>query len=173
MNHLTEQQFAELLAAFPRELDEIPAGSELAAAHIHASECADCAAEFTRMRESLALFREAGTAYAHTHLHRVASWQTPARRSFGFQPAYWAAAAAAALLAAFIPLQMALRHPAPEPDQQPIQTVAQRTPAETDQALLDDVNRELSESVPTPMAALLDPAGSSTEASQNSTQRIN
>ena len=171
MNHLTEQQFAELLAASPREVDEISAGSELAS-HIHVSECADCAAELTRMRESLALFREASTAYADTHLHPVVSWQTPARRSFGFQPAYWAAAAAAALLAGFIPLQMALRHPAPKPDQ-PIQTVAQRTPAETDQALLDDVNRELSESVPTPMAALLDPAGSSTEASPNSTQRIN
>ena len=31
MNHLNEQQFAELLAASPHELRELPAGSDLTA----------------------------------------------------------------------------------------------------------------------------------------------
>ena len=89
------------------------------------------------------------------------------------QPAYWAAAAAAVLLAGFIPVQMAIRHPSKQPVMQPIADAPQHAPAESDQALLDDVNRELSESVPTPMAALIDPTASPTEASQNSTQRTN
>ena len=173
MNHLTEEQFAELLAASPRELREAPAGSELASAGAHAASCPECTAELSQLRDSLALFREAGTAYADAHIRRVPAWQPPVRRGFSLQSPYWLAASAAAILAAFVPLQMALRHPEPPTAEQPMQVVHQHTASEEDQALLDDVNRELSESVPSPLAALVDPAGTSTEASQNAKQRTN
>jgi len=167
MNHLNEQLIAELLAASPRELRETP---ELAEAQAHAVACAECAAELTRMQESLALFREASTAYADAHLRRVPAFQPPVRRPF-LQPVYWAAAAAGLLLAAFVPTP--LRHPARPAPQLPVVASPQQAAAESDEALLESVNREVSESVPTPMAALADPTGSNSQASQNSTQRTN
>lgn len=173
MNHLNENQFAELLAATPRELRESTAESELTALQAHTCECPDCAAELARMREGLESFREASTAHAVAHLNRAPAWQPPARRAFAVQPAYWAAAAAAALVAALIPVQIANHHHSQPPAQQPVAVVQQTTPAESDEALLDSVNRELSESVPTPMAALADPTGSGTQTSQNSSQRTN
>lgn len=166
MNHLNEEQIAELLSASPSELQQVPGLTE---AQAHAEACAECAAELSRMRESLALFREASTAYADAHLHRVPAFQPRMRRPF-YQPALWAAAAAALLLATFVPTQ--LRRPVPPIAQAPVNTI-QQVPSESDEALLESVNREVSESVPTPMAALADPAGSATQASQNSTQRTN
>lgn len=163
MNHLNEQQIAELLAASPRDLQEIP---ELAETQAHTLACAECGAELARMQQSLALFREASTAYADAHLRRVPSFQPPVRRRF-LQPVYWAAAATGLLLAAFVPIQ----HPAPPAPQLPVVVSPQQAPAESDEALLESVNREVSESVPTPMAALADPNGSTSQASQNSTQR--
>ncbi|HKO19574.1 MAG TPA: hypothetical protein VJU82_11885 [Acidobacteriaceae bacterium] len=163
MNHLNEQQIAELLAASPQDLQEIP---ELAELQTHTLACAECGAELTRMQESLALFREASTAYADAHLRRVPSFQAPARRRF-LQPVYWAAAAAGLLLAAFVPI----RHPAPPAPQLPVIASPKQAPAESDEALLESVNREVSESVPTPMAALADPTSSNSQPSQNSTQR--
>ncbi|HEX3572557.1 MAG TPA: hypothetical protein VHU44_17195 [Acidobacteriaceae bacterium] len=173
MNHLDEQQFAELLSASRRELSEGATGPELAQLQAHACECSECAAELASMRDSLALFREASTAYADAHLNRLPAWRPPARRASMLQSAYWAAAAAAVFLATFVPLQMANRHPVQPPIQVPVVVAPQQAPAETDEALLEDVNRELSESVPSPMAALADPTGTSTNASQNSTQRTN
>jgi anti-sigma factor RsiW len=166
MNHLNEEQIAELLSASSRELGELP---ELAEAQAHAAACTECAAELVRMQESLAFFREASTAYADAHVQRVPAFQPPIRRPF-FQPALWATAAAAVLLAAFVPTQ--LRRPVP-PIQQPVNVQPAPPPSESDEALLESVNREVSESVPTPMAALADPTGSASQASQNSTQRTN
>jgi hypothetical protein len=170
MTHLNEEQIAELLAASPREFVE---DSDLASLQAHASECAECGAEIARMKESLALFREASAAYAEAHLNRVPAWHPPARRPLMVQSAYWAAAAAAVFLAALVPMQMAFRHRANPSAQPPVVAVTQHAPAETDEALLDSVNRELSESVPTPMQALADPTGGAANSSQNSTQRTN
>lgn len=166
MNHLNEQQIAELLSASPNELGQVPGLTE---AQAHAETCPDCAAELSSMRESLALFREASTAYADARMHHVPAFQPPMRRPF-YQPALWAAAAAVLLLATFVPTQ--LRRPVPPIQQVPVNTT-QQMPPESDEALLESVNREVSASVPTPMAALADPAGSGTQASQNSTQRTN
>jgi anti-sigma factor RsiW len=173
MNHLNEEQFALLLAATARDLRESAPDSELGAVHAHASQCPECAAELTRMRDCIELFREASTAHADAHLTRLPAWQPPARRSFVLQPGYWAAVAAAALIAALIPLQIGSHHRPQPPAQQPIAVAPQHTPAESDEALLESVNRELSESVPTPMAALVDPTASGTHTSQNSSQRTN
>ena len=163
MNHLNEEQIAELLSASSSELQQVPGLTE---AQAHAEACAECAAELSRMRESLALFREASTAYADAQMHRVPVFQPRMRRPF-YQPALWAAAAAALLLATFVPTH--IPHPIQPVVQQP--AYMPQVPSESDEALLESVNREVSESVPTPMAALADPTGSGTQASQNSTQR--
>lgn len=175
MNHLTELQIAELIAASARELEQAAEGSELASANLHAAECPQCGAEVAALRQSLALFREATAAYAGAHHSGIPAWQPPVRGfSLGsrFQPAYWTAAAAAALLAIILPLQMALRHSQPPSAQQPVAVASSHPPSDSDQVLLDEVNRELSESVPSPLDALADPANSS-QPSQSATQRTN
>lgn len=166
MNHLNEEQIAELLAASAAELRELP---ELTAAQAHVAACAECAGELARMQQSIALFREASTAYAEANLHRVPVFQPRTRRP-PLQPVYWAAAAAGLLLA-ILPMQ--LRKPAQPTTQQPVAATPQQNQFESDEALLESVNREVSESVPTPMAPLADPIGSNSQASQNSTQRTN
>lgn len=169
MTHLNEEQIAELLAASTREL---ATDSSLAGIQAHASDCPECSAEIARMKESLALFRMASTAFAEAHLKPAPAWQTPSRRLIMLEPVYWFAAAAAVALAAFIPLQTAIRNPTQPVIQAPV-AVAKHAPAETDDALLQDVSRDLSESVPTAMQALADPTGSAPQSSQKSTQRTN
>ena len=82
--------------------------------------------------------------------------QLPARPAhiLALQPAYWAAAAAL-VLAAFLPMQMMHRHSL-QAAPAVATTVADR-PAQTDEALLEDVNQAISASVPTPMQSLADP----------------
>lgn len=169
MTHLNEEQIAELLAISPREL---ATDSSLAGIQAHASDCPECSAEIARMKDSLALFGQASTAFADAHLKHVRAWKTPSRRLTMLEPVYWLAAAAAVTLAAFIPLHTAILNPAQPVIQAPI-AVAKHAPAETDDALLQDINRDLSESVPTPMEALADPTGRAPQSSQKSTQRTN
>jgi len=171
MNHLTDQQLNELLAASPRELQQSDA-LELGLASTHAAQCEECGARFAAMRDSLALFQEATTAYASARQHRVPAWQPPIR-GFSFPPVFWTAAAATALLAIVLPLQMVLRHSQPSAAQQTVAAVSTHPAPDSDQALLDGVSRELSESVPSPLDALADPAGSASQPSQTANQRTN
>lgn len=170
--HLTEEQFGELIAASAKST---ATDSDPAEAHLRS--CEQCAAELAGLRECLSLYREASTAYADRELRRMPQVKLPVRRPLLFPasaPAYWAAAAAI-FLAALLPMQTLLRHPA-----QPAPAAAKIAPSaavasESDEALLDDVSREESASVPTPMQALEDPTASSTSAieitNQNSDQR--
>lgn len=157
--HLTEEQFGELIAASAN------APVEISPAETHVRSCEQCTAELASLRECLTLFREASTAYADSELRRIPQVKLPARRRLllpMFQPAYWVAAAAAIFLAALLPMQMLHKRaikPAPA-------VVASASSAavesESDEALLEDVNREESASVPTPMQALADPTASAT-----------
>ncbi len=159
--HLTEEQFGELIAASVRT------AAETSPAEAHLRSCEQCAAEIAGLRECLSLFREASTAYADSELRRMPRIVLPARRLLLFpvlEPAYWVAAAAI-FLAALLPMQTLHRHTV-----QPAQAVAAGAPSasvgtESDEALLDDVNREESASVPAPMQALADPTGSASSAS--------
>jgi len=172
MNHLTDQQLNELLAASPRELQQMSDASELALTSTHAAQCEQCGARFASMHDSLALFREAATSYAGERQHRVPAWQPPLR-GFSFPPVFWTAAAAAALLAIVLPLQMVLRQSQPPAAQQTVAAVSPHPASDSDQALLDGVSRELSESVPSPLDALADPSGSASQPSQIANQRTN
>ena len=75
--HLNEAQIAELVSASPRELMQDPA---LAALESHAAECSECSAEIASLRESLALFRDASSAFAQTGLERIPPLRVAAPR---------------------------------------------------------------------------------------------
>jgi anti-sigma factor RsiW len=152
--HLTEDQFGQLLSQ--------PVGirtSETSAAEAHLLACEQCAAELAGLRDSLSLFRQASTTYANNELRNLPPMQLPARpaHTLAVQPAYWATAAAAVILA-FLPMQ-ALRQHSFQPAPAVAASVADRTVQTEDEALLNDVDTEISASVPTPMLALADPAG--------------
>ena len=158
--HLTGEQFGELMAR-PAE----SAGAELALAEAHLLVCEQCAAELASLREAICLFREASSTYADEELRRRPSWILPERRSFSrsLVPAYWVAAAAMFMTALF-PLQVLHRHsaqPAPAGVSSVASSDADRD-AQSDEALLEDVNREISASVPTSMQALADPSDDET-----------
>jgi hypothetical protein len=169
--HLTGEQFGELLAAFPADgtmpIAPGSSNSDHALAELHVRDCPACAAELASLRESLSLFREATNAYANHHVRLLPPCSVPVRHT-ALQPAYWAAAAAV-LLAALVPMQM-LHRRVPPPAPMVTSQAISPTP-ESDEALLEDVNREVSESVPTPMQALADPTASVTASSQPSSQR--
>lgn len=154
--HLTEEQFGELLSASARG----PAANSLLA-EAHLQSCEQCAAELASLRECLLLFREASTAFADNELRRMPQVTLPARRPMFLpvvEPGYWVLAAAAIFLAALLPMQVLRQHTV-----QPASAVAASTSsatAESDEALLEDVNREESASVPAPMQTLADPTDS-------------
>jgi len=160
--HLTEAEFGALMAGVPDD----------ARVQTHLFSCAKCSAEVASLRESLVLFREASDAFAARELRRIPPVVLPSRRlhSPSLEPMYWLAAAAM-LLVALLPLGVIHRHAAP-----PTPTVAVAPvdrSVQSDEALLEDINRETSEAVPTPMQALADPTGSFDSSPQNSTQRKN
>lgn len=165
--HLTEEQFGELLAPSA----ETPAANpDRAFAEAHIASCAQCSAELASLRDSLSLFRQATEAYAEKEFRRMpqsSASRMPIRRPV-LQPAYFAAAAAL-LLAAVLPLQMFHRHAKPAPPA--IAVTTPDRPAVSDEALFESVNSEISEAVPTPMQALADPTSNATSSVQNSTQR--
>ena len=152
--HLTEEQFGELIVASASSTD-----TSVTHAEAHMRCCEQCAAELASLRESLCLFREASIAHANDELRRMPQVSLPARRPLFFPalgPAYLATAAAAIFLAALLPTQV-LRQRAPHPASATAASVA-NAPAESDEALLEDVDSEVSASVPAPMQALADPA---------------
>jgi anti-sigma factor RsiW len=164
--HLTEDQFGELLAGDAQQ--PIPAPVQ---AHLLA--CQKCAAELAGLRESLSFFQQATGAYADNELRHLPQASLPDRPmrspvlASALEPAYWLAAAV--LLAGFLPMQTAHRNALP-----PAPAVASSNTAESqsDEALLNDVDSELSASVPASMQALVDPSTDDTDISaQTSTQR--
>jgi hypothetical protein len=163
--HLTEDQFGELLTMPTRTADSAPGAAE---AHLFV--CEQCAAELASLRESLAMFRHASNAHADSELRRIPQVTLAAREALSpaLVPTWWMAAAAI-VLAAILPMQ-SLRHTfrsAPATSA----AVSDRT-AESDEALLEDVDRDTSASVPAPMQALADPTdGISSTATISTSQR--
>jgi predicted anti-sigma-YlaC factor YlaD len=165
--HLTGEQFGELLARFTETAER---ESTLAEAHLQA--CEACSAELASLREAITLFREASDAYAEKELRGIPRWKLPRRTVFrqAFVPAYWMVAAAM-FLTALLPLQVLRRHalrttPAVETSVTVSNTASS---AQSDEALLEDVNREVSRSVPASMQALDDPTEETTALNSEST----
>jgi hypothetical protein len=156
--HLTDDQFAALIA----EASGVHFGDD-AAAEAHLVSCELCTAELNGLRESLSIFREAGVACANTvYADRAAGksreWVVAAQRPRLLHPAFWAAAAAMLLTAVLLPLQVR-RQAAAVSFASNATAQGATSSRESDEALLEDVNRDLSASVPSPMQALVDPTG--------------
>jgi hypothetical protein len=157
-SHLTGEQFGELMAGTTEA-----AGGESTSAEAHLKACKQCAEELASMKEAITLFREASNAYADEELRLRSRWILPERRSTSLSlvPAYWVAAAAMFLTALF-PLQLLRRHNVAPPPA--VATSNADRSAQSDEALLEDVNSEISATVPTPMQALADPGDDETAA---------
>jgi hypothetical protein len=168
-HHLTEEQFGELLCAPPRTGVQTPSPEE---AHIQS--CEQCAAELAGLRESLLLFRDASTAFADDQLRHLPPMHLPARTELA--PALWPAylaTAAALLLAAFLPMQILWQRASRPAPQARISTTSriQVYAKESNEALLNDIDREVSASVPDSMQALADPTLNADFSGPNSNQR--
>lgn len=168
--HLTTEQLGGLLDA---ELDG-PLGPELRGATLHLEQCAECSAEVEELREALTLFRQSTSTYANRQLTAVTRERVHAAResSLSARPLWpkltWVAAA---LLAACTVLPF--RWHAQQISRTAATSVSNSTAvqkSESDAALLDDISRELSASVPEPMQALADPDRSGTYAYTVSTR---
>jgi anti-sigma factor RsiW len=151
-NHLNEEQFGELLANPSAEIE--------AQSNQHLLTCDRCAAEFATIRESLSLFRDASHAYADTELRRLPQVAVPSRRLISpvLQPT-WFLAAAAFILTAFLPMQMRHLQTSHSAAVASMPSSSADT-AQSDEALLDDVDRESSASLPSPMQSLANPSTS-------------
>jgi anti-sigma factor RsiW len=153
-NHLTEDQFGELLSQ-PKGVRT----SETTLAEAHLSICEQCADELATLRESVSFFRQASSAYADNELRKLPPLHLPVRPAhvLTLQPTYWAVAAAI-VLAAFLPIQTVRQHPL-QPGPAATAAVADRPVQSEDEALLEGIDTEISASVPSPMQALVDPTG--------------
>jgi anti-sigma factor RsiW len=164
--HLTGEQFGELLARFTED-----DGTEPTPAEAHLQACEACTAELASLREAITLFREASDAYAEQELRGIPRWRLPNRRVFShtFVPAYWFVAAAM-FLTALLPLQVMRRHARGTPPAMASTAMVSNaaSSAQSDEALLEDVNRDISATVPTSMQALDDPSDDATVAGSES-----
>lgn len=169
-HHLTEAEFAEIISG-----PSGTAGFTLTASEEHALTCEQCTAELDALRESLDLFREASAAYANAELRRIPAVKLPARRMLPFplRPVYLAAAAAL-VLASVIPMQLLHQRSQKIARQAATANAAtsfEHYATESNEALLDDVDRAASASVPDSMQALADPMGDSDLSIRKSNQR--
>jgi hypothetical protein len=166
--HLTTDQLDALLASASAPAASAANRAEPAFAEAHLLACPQCAAELAGLRDSITLFRDATTAHADQLLRRLPPISLPSRAYRpALEPAYWVAAAAMGL-AALLPLKT-LRQQAFQPPPAATARVANHS-AESDEALLDDVNRDISASVPASMQALDDPTGAAPLSAQASAE---
>ena len=163
--YLTDDQMNDLLGS--------PAGSD-PVAELHLQTCAACTEELASLREALALFQQASTDHANHELARLRSLDRPAypvlptRRPYS-QALFWATASAV-LMAAILPLEMHWQRNLSTPTG--AAAVASPNTTESDEALLEDVNSDLSRSVPASMQALDDPTGTAGSSSATSADTL-
>jgi hypothetical protein len=116
------------------------------------------------MREALALFRATTSAFAEREFARTPRIETalfqPMHRRFS--PGLAWAAAGLLIIATGLPLSLQHKAPLPPATHHPADSAA---PLQmSDEALLEDINREVSASVPASMQALENPTGSASVA---------
>ena len=164
--HLSHEQLCDVILAD----SSLPREGTSTIVHDHLQACLHCSAELESLRASLALFREASTAYAGQQFVRscMKRGSIAPPQHLLTQPLYWAAAAVL-LVAASFPLNLyRQQHAAPAATV----VVAHHT-TESDEALLEDVDQTLSADVPSPMEPLADPTAGSTSADSTADQRKN
>jgi hypothetical protein len=174
--HLSHEQLCDLIltdSSSPLESESnnnFRSDSDVVHAHLQA--CLVCSAELTSLRDSLSHFRDASVSYARQEFAQSYAQRSSIAppHSFLSQPLYWTAAAVV-FVAALFPLSMHR--------QRPISHGATTTamvssePAESDAALLADIDQKISADVPAPMEPLSDPTAGTTSATSPSDQRSN
>jgi len=156
--HLTDAQMFGLLDA-PDDTD--------ASTRLHLVGCPSCQSEFSTLRSSLTNFRAAATNFASAEApalasNRVARSIARARPS-RFRRHAWATSIAAAtvLLAISVPF-VHPGHKPPAAQKSPVTSTADvNSPVESDDALLDGIQRDLSTSIPPSLEPLAVPSTSS------------
>jgi hypothetical protein len=175
--HLSHEQLCDLLLADvslqPERESSNDRNADSDVVHEHLRACLICSAELRSLRDSLSHFRDASVSYARQEFAQSYAQRSsiaPPHR-FLSQPLYWTAAAVV-FVAALFPLTLHRQHPAPAV----IQTTAtspSRHTAESDEALLADIDQKLSADVPSPMEPLADPTAGAISTTSTSDQRTN
>ena len=162
--HLTHEQLCDMILARSPH----PLSSDFAALQHHLGSCPSCTAELASLRTSLALLRETSTSYAQQQLTqpRVNSTRTLPRNLF--QPIYWAAAAILCIAAV---LPITLHRQTPYAPAASTSTTKPANLAQSDEALLEEINQEIAAPIPSPMQPLADPTASSATTPSPSSQR--
>jgi hypothetical protein len=161
--HLTHEQLCDMLLARSPH----PLSSDFAAMQAHLGTCPACTAELTSLRTSLALFREATVSYSQQHLTPLHANAVPTVPKTAI-PIYWAAAAVLCIAAA---LPITLHRQTPSAPAASTSTTKPANLAQSDEALLEEINQELSAPIPSPMRPLADPTASSAATPSTSSQR--
>jgi len=174
--HLTHEQLCDLLLAGPALPSEtesqlaLQSDSDIVQAHLRA--CAVCSAELANLRDSLTHFRDASASYARQEFAQSYAQRSSIAppHSYLSQPLYWAAAVVV-FVAALFPLSMR-RQAVISPATHTATSIS--TPAaESDEALLTDIDQMVSTDVPTPMQPLADPTATATTSATTVSQRSN
>ena len=170
IHHLSHEQLCDILLAQSEEqISPALEAAALEAAEDHLRSCLTCSSELEGLRRTLVMFRQAASSYAGHVYARPAMYRAsiaPAPR-FRSHVLYWATAA---VLAIAIALPFSLRHQSTPPPQPAAATVTAPHNAQSDEALLDSIDQDLSADVPAAMEPLADPTGT---AASSSAQRKN
>jgi hypothetical protein len=152
--HLTDEQLYNLLES---------ADSADATLRLHLAACAECRAELTTVRASLTNFRLAATSLASSEMmqHRAVA----PRRTPRFQRLVWSASLAMA--AVVFTASVSLVHPAAPDQAQVVAPVENAAAPVSDDALLDNIQQDLSTSIPPSLEPLAVPAASSSTNTSN------
>jgi hypothetical protein len=175
--HLTHEQLCDVLLADSSLPSTAGADHETDVVDQHLQACLICAAELKSLRDSLSHFRDASVAYsrqefAHSYARR-SSIAPP--HSVLSQPLYWAAAAVV-FVAALFPIHLHQQQSAARSAARSAAKAAALVPsqtAESDEALLSDIDRKVSADVPSAMEPLAYPTDSTTSLTSTSDQRKN
>jgi anti-sigma factor RsiW len=153
--HLTDEQMYELLDRNPN-----------AQAQSHLQSCAGCRSEVSSLRASLLDFRAAATSFAAAEVPPLAA-RTVAPRAHSFRMQIWAASLTAAT--ALLALSIAVVHPVKAPVNGVTTTTSTQPAAttESDDALLDGIQQDLSTNIPPPLEPLEVPAAAGETSTQN------
>lgn len=162
--HLTHEQLCDMILARSPH----PLSSDFAALQHHLGSCPACSAELASLRASITLLREASTSYSQQQFTRLRSDNIPTLSKTLIQPIYWAAAAVLCIAAA---LPLTLHRQNPSTPVSSASTIKPATPSPSDEALLEEINQELSAPIPSPMQPLADPTASSATTPSTSSQR--
>jgi hypothetical protein len=136
-------------------------GSPSREVSLHLAACAQCTEEVDELREALGNFRVAAMASAERHYRLAATPAAPTARRLPRMA--WAAAMSALLLSIAAPIGLHRR----TVTARVAADVAER-PAVSDEALLNDIQNDLSSSVPSPLLPLASTSTNSANSNLNS-----